>query len=175
MPSPATCQRERAPRLPAGRLTAWIAGALIVGLAGTAAAAGMWRGAGSWPAWAAAAVIGVLAAASTLPLLRAGLRRVGEGAAAGGDVDPERKELHKAVRNVLLAGVARVVVFAAGVIISVQWLETARWPTFAFAGVLYLLLLAAEVGLVGRALWRSDAPGACPSAHRGAVPQGGGG
>jgi hypothetical protein len=173
MPLSAIQAPAEAPPLPTSRLAAWIAGALGLGLAGTALVTAA-ADSGWWPAWVASAVIGLVAAGTSLPLLKSGLGGVGKDVGDLGTVDPERKALHRAVRNVLLAGVARVVVFAAGVILSVQWLGTPKWPTLAFSGVLYLLLLGVEVGLVGRVLWRSDRPRARSAAPRDALPQGGG-
>jgi hypothetical protein len=172
MPLSAIQAPADAPPLPAGRLAAWISGALGLGLAGTALVTAA-MDSDWWVAWVASAVIGLVAAGTSLPLLRSGLGGVGRDVGELGTIDPERKALHRAVRNVLLAGVARVVVFASGVILSVQWLGTAKWPTFAFAGVHYLLLLGVEVGLVGRVLWRSDRAGTAVAAPRDALPQGG--
>lgn len=161
-----------APAVPPERLLAWVIAALATGLALTAlAVVAFGTRPGWWTAWAAAGATAIVSGLASLPLLLLGLGRLNAEDSVG-----NRENLQSAVPWILVAGVVRMLVVATGVVVCIRWLGTAKWPTFAFAGVLYALLMLAEVGLLGRALWKADfAAGKVGSGERQPVPRQGNG
>ncbi len=100
-----------------------------------------------WPAWIAGTVIGLISAVVTLRLLRPVISQALTVPADG---------LRRLASIVVAAGIARVVIVAGGILISVKLLSTPTWPTFGFATSQYVLLTITEVWTVSRVFWKSD-------------------
>lgn len=168
MNSPAaTASRSPVARRLTGTIAASAAGGLLV-TALVVLAAGATQD--WWRAWSASAATLILSILLTLPILAYAMARVNAARmrhdatpAASGDA------VQKAVPLVLVAGMVRMVVFAAGAIVSVRVLGTPRWPTFGFITTLYFVLAGAEVAYVGRAFWNASPP---PGPRASPVPDG---
>lgn len=125
-----------------------LAGALVILAAG--------QPPGWWQAWFGAAATLLISMLATLPLLALALNKVN---AACGTVDARAEATQAAAPIVIAAGVARIVVFAAGAVLLIELLKLPKWPTFSFIAGLYVILASAEVAYVGMTFWRRDSAG----------------
>ena len=134
-------------------LVAAVLAALVVAVAITVGLAGGFAWTGAWPAVAIAAGVGVLAVATTLPLLLLVVSKVSAADADG---------LVKLSSAVMAAGLIRMIVVALGIILPVKLYGAAPWPTLGFVATHYVLLTLAEVGVLGRLFWRKDSDSPAP-------------
>ena len=131
-------------------LVAGVVGAAFGAIAVTALVLVMLSaGSEAWRAWAAASAITIVSAGLSLPLVLI--------VAAKTRVDLPPDEMPKVMGLAVTAGLVRVVVVGAGMLLAVKLADVSRWPALAMTAVGYVSILAVEVGLLGRAFWRVDA------------------